>query len=78
VGKYKITIENEEFTSSEEQEAPDQETVRKKAVAAALAVASDQVAAGKPFFGAQVTIDEGGAPLLRLIVSAGASPLKMG
>jgi hypothetical protein len=78
MAKYKIIIENEEFSSSEEQEAPDQESVRKRAVATTLAIASDQVAVGKPFFGAHVTIEQDGAALLRLIVSAGASPLKMG
>ena len=74
---FTITIINEEFTASEERECSDPQAARAHAVKAALDIAAEQVAAGRPFCGAHVTIREGdGEELIQLVVSAGAAPLK--
>ena len=75
VPTYKISIENEEFSSTQDYKCADDIAARRHAVGAVLAIAAEQVPAGKPFFGALVSI-EGGSEEIRLIVSVGASPLK--
>lgn len=75
VPKFKVTIENEEFSSCEEYDCADELSARKHAIAGVVAIGGEQIAAGKPFFGAHVRI-ENGQEQLRLIVSLGASPLK--
>jgi hypothetical protein len=75
VGKYRITVVNEEFSASNEYDGPDELAAREHAVESVLAIATEQVKAGKPYFGAHVTIAQGESELLQLVVSAGASPL---
>ena len=72
---YEITVVNEEFSSSNEHECADQQVARKHAIASALAIGAEQVAAGKPFFGAEVTLQEGNKLLGRFVIAIGASPL---
>lgn len=74
---FKITVLNEEFTSQNELECADQEAARKHGIGAALAMGAEQVAAGKPFFGAQVLIHLDGAALAQFVVSVGATPIKV-
>jgi hypothetical protein len=73
---HAITIANEEFSTSDEFEAADPEKARKQAIGSALAIGSDQVAGGKPYFRALVTLREGNKELIQFVVSLGASPLK--
>jgi hypothetical protein len=49
---------------------------RKQAIASALSIGADQVAGGKPYFGALVSLREGNKDLIQFVVSLGASPLK--
>lgn len=74
--KYQISLVNDEFHSREEINCPDIVAARKQAIASALAIASDVVAGGKPYFGAEVTLAEDGEVRSRFVVSAGASMLK--
>ena len=53
----------------------DDVAARKHAIAAVLAIGSEQVSAGKPFFAALVRIEHGDEQV-RFIVSAGACTLK--
>ena len=73
---YRITIVNEHFTDSGEQEAPDVVTAWQKAIASVIAIAGDQVSHGNPFFGAEVTVEDGDSRVGRYLVSVGATPLK--
>jgi hypothetical protein len=73
---YRVTIVNEHFSQSGEQEAPDVVGAWQKAIAGAIAIAADQVSHGNPFFGAEVTVDEGNKRIGRYVVSVGATPLK--
>ena len=73
---YRVTIVNEHFSDSAEQEAPDVVRAWQSAIASAIAIAGDQVSHGNPFFGAEVTLEEGNKQIGRYVVSVGATPLK--
>ena len=73
---YRVTIVNEHFSQDGEQEARDVVEAWQKAIASAITIAGDQVSHGNPFFGAEVTIEEGNKRIGRYIVSVAAAPLK--
>ena len=73
---YRISIVNEHFSASDEQEARDVVDAWKQAIGSAIAIAGDQVSHGNPFFGAEVTVDQGNKRIGRYVVSIGATPLK--
>lgn len=73
---YRVTIVNEHFSQSGDHEAVDVIAAWKQAIGSALAIATEQVSHGSPFFGAEVRLEEGGKVLGRYVVSAGATPLK--
>jgi len=73
---YRISIVNEHFSASNEQESPDVVKAWQQALRGALAIAADQVSHGNPYFGAAVRLEEGNKLIGRYVVSAGASPLK--
>lgn len=72
---YTVTITNEHFSDSAEQEAPNVMKAWQSAIASAIAIAGEHVSHGSPFFGAVVTLEEGGKQIGRYVVSAGASTL---
>ncbi|NUQ18317.1 MAG: hypothetical protein HOP95_07675 [Sphingomonas sp.] len=73
---FHITVHNEDFTSSDDYECACNEEALKQGIKSAIAIASDQVSSGKPFFGAEMTLEQGNKQLIRYIVAIGASPLK--
>jgi hypothetical protein len=73
---YRITIVNEHFSESGDQEAADNVEAWKKAIASAVTIAADQVSHGNPFFGAEVTLAKGKDQIGRYVVAVGATPLK--
>ena len=73
---YRLTIVNEHFSSSSEQESSDVVKAWQKAIGSAVTIAADQVSHGNHFFGAEVTLDEGNKRIGRYLVSVGATPLK--
>ena len=73
---YRISIVNEHFSSSDEQEIRDVVSAWQTAISSAIAVAKDQVSHGNPLFAAEVTLEEGNKRIGRYVVSVGASPLK--
>ena len=73
---YRISVVNEHFSSSEDHEAPDVVTAWQAAIGSAVAIAADQVSHGNPFFGAEVTLQQGSKRIGRYVVSVGATPLK--
>jgi hypothetical protein len=73
---YRVSIVNEHFSQSAEQDAPDVIAAWQKAISGAIAVAADQVSHGNPFFGAEVTLEEGNKQIGRYVVGVGVSPLK--
>ena len=73
---YRVSIVNEHFAQSADQEAPDVIKAWQKAIGSAIAIAGDQVSHGNPFFGAEVRLEEGGEQIGRYVVSVAAAPLK--
>jgi hypothetical protein len=73
---YRVTIVNEHFSQEGDQEAADVVEAWTKAIASAISIAGEQVSHGNPFFGAEVTIEEGNKKIGRYVVSVGATPLK--
>ena len=73
---YRVSIVNEHFSQSAEQDAADVMEAWEKAVGSAIAIAGDQVSHGNPFFGAEITLEEGNKQIGRYVVAVGVSPLK--
>lgn len=73
---YTVSIVNEHFSQSAEQEAADQVEAWQRAIGGAIEIAKDQVSHGNPFFGAEVTLEEGNKLIGRYVVAVGATPLK--
>ena len=73
---YNVTITNEHFAQTGEQEAPDDIVAWRTAIASAIDIAKDQVSHGAPFFGAEVIVARGNKQIGRYVVSVGATPLK--
>jgi len=76
VQKFKISVVNETFATSEEHEAPSVETARNRALQAALHIGVDEVLGGKSFFAAEVKVQTANDVVGRLVVSVGASPIQ--
>jgi hypothetical protein len=73
---YRITVVNQTFRASNEHECPSTDAAREHGIRAALAIGSDEVTKGKPFFGAEVRVENGDEILGRFLVSIGSSPLQ--
>ena len=73
---YRLSIINEHFSSEADLEATDQMGAWQQAIKSAITIAADQVSHGNPFFGAEVTVQEGNKRIGRYVVSVGATPLK--
>ncbi len=73
---YTITIVNEHFSQSGEQEKADDNEAWQAALSGTIAIAAEQVSHGDPFFGAEVTVARGDEQVGRYLVSVGATPLK--
>lgn len=78
VESFRVTVVDEHFVAEDDFEAADEQAALAKALRSALDIAAEQVSAGKPFFGAEVTLSRGEAVLSRMVVSVGVSPLKNG
>lgn len=72
---YRIRIVNEHFSQAAEQEAADVVDAWRKAIGSAIAIAADQVSHGNPFFGAEITLEDGDQRIGRYVVAVGATPL---
>jgi len=72
---YRITVVNEHFSQSGEDDARDVVEAWQKAIGTAIAIAGDQVSHGNPYFGAEVTLEAGNNRIGRYVVAVGATPL---
>ena len=73
---YTITIVNEHFSQSGEQEKADDNEAWQATISGTIAIAGEQVSHGNPFFGAEVTVARGDERVGRYVVSVGATPLR--
>lgn len=76
MAQYRITVVNEHFSQSGEQEANDNVHAWQTAIRSAIEIAADQVSHGSPFFGAEVVVEKGDELVGRYVGSVGATPLK--
>ena len=74
--RYRVSIVNEHFAQTGDHDAHDVVEAWQKAIGSAIAIAADQVSHGNPFFGAEVTLEEGNKQIGRYVVAVGATPLK--
>ena len=74
--RFKISVVNETYATSEDHEAPSLETARSRGLQAALQIGVDEVLRGKNFFAAEVKVEAGDELVTRLVVSVGASPIQ--
>lgn len=73
---YTISVANSEFRVSNDHETRSLEEVHRLALKGGLEMGLEEVASGKPFFGAEVTILEDSRVVDRFLVSIGTSPLQ--
>ncbi len=73
---YRIRVINHSFSACDDHEMPSPEAAGEQGIRAALAIGVEEVAGGKPFFGAEVRIEDGQGTVARYVVSIGASPLQ--
>ena len=75
--RYRISVINKDFASTNAVEFSNIEDARSQAMKGALEIGSDEVAGGKPFFGAEITIEQDDMVIDRIMVSIGQTPLKL-
>ena len=75
--KFRISVVNETFNSSNQQEAATLSDAQQRAIQSALEIGVEEVSKGKPFFAAEVQVENGGELVSRFVVSMGCSPLQM-
>lgn len=75
--RFRISVLNTHFYSSDEHEYADRKVARQHAMRGALAIGIDEIVGGKEFFVAEVTLDEDEQRIERFVVSVGAMPLKI-
>ena len=73
---YRISVIDQTFRACNEHECSTHDAAREHGIKAALAIGSEEVAKGKPFFGAEVRVELHKEILGRFLVSIGASPLQ--
>jgi hypothetical protein len=72
---FQITVVNDQFTSTIAEELSDVKEARVSALKGALEMGIEQILAGKPLFGAHVTVSDSDVRQ-EFIVSIAMSPLK--
>lgn len=72
---FRITIVNEHFESTSEEELTDFDSAKSSAIKGALELGAEQILGGKPLFGAEIIIGQG-VIRQRFILSIATSALK--
>jgi hypothetical protein len=75
VAVFQITVVNDKFASTSEQEFADADLATEQAIRGALELGTEQVLTGERFFGAEVLVAEGSS-LERFVVAVGVSPIR--
>lgn len=73
---FRITVTNQTFSASDDHELASLADATRQGIKAALDIGTDEVANGKPFFGAEVHVEEGDETLGKFVVSVGMSPIQ--
>ncbi len=72
---FRIHVRNADFTASDEHDFENLAAAKFEAAKGALYIGADEVAGGKPYFGAEISIESDGQPPERFVVSVGMSPI---
>ena len=73
---YRISVINHIFSSCNHHDAPTLDAANKQGLQSALAIGTEEIVNGTPFFGAEVRIEDGDKLVHRFVVSIGTSPLQ--
>lgn len=74
--KFLVTVVNETYESRNQHEAATSNDAYQQAIRGALEIGVEEVSKGKPFFGAEVRVENHDSLVGRFVVSVGASPLQ--
>jgi hypothetical protein len=72
---FRISVINEDFSSTNEHDTDSADDAKAEALKAALQMGADEVIGGKQFFAAVVKVETADRTIERFVVSIGASPL---
>ncbi len=73
---FRITVVNENVTASDEHDLATADAAQREAIRAALQIGTEEIINGKPFFGAEVKVENDSQVVERFVVSIGVSPLQ--
>ena len=73
---FHITVLNNSFCSTNNHECADVDAACRAAIHGALEIGVDQIGEGKPFFGAEITVEDGSRRVGHFVVAVGVSVLK--
>lgn len=73
---FSIHIVNSDFVSTNSLEASSPEAARSEALRGALQIGTEEICKGSPFFGAEISIKNGGEVVERMMVAIGSSTLR--
>lgn len=74
---FHITVLNKDFCSTNQHECADVGAARQAAIKGALEIGIDHLGEDKPFFGAEITVEEENKRVGHYVVALGFSPLKI-
>lgn len=72
---FQVHLVNADFTATNEIDADDLASARTEALKGALQIGTEEICAGKSFFGAEICIQREDGQVDRMMVAIGASPL---
>jgi hypothetical protein len=75
VPTFQIRLVNRDFTSTNHIDADDPDSARTEALKGALQIGTEEICAGKSFFGAEICVERENGEVERMMVAIGASPL---
>lgn len=73
---YSIRIINKDFAACEPVDVENEEAARSQGLKGALQIGVEEVCQGKPFFAAEVSIENAEKTIERMMVAIGTSPLQ--
>ena len=74
---FKIHTVNHDFSISNEVELLTTDEAKSQALKGALEIGADEVSSGTAFFAAEITVENEGKVVHRLMVAVGTSPLQI-
>ena len=74
--KFTVQIVNRDFRANSEVDAPDIDSAHSEAIRGAMMIGTEEVCAGKPFFGAEILVEGHAGDAQRFMIAIGATPLQ--